>query len=106
DLPEAPAVALGGELRHRIRRDREGGEVLSLWQRAVGSIQRGRGSEDHALDALVTSRQQHVQCADDVRRVAGQGVLDGPGDRGERRLVEDESASANGGMCAFVALYV
>ena len=103
DAAEADAVALGGELRDAVRRDRIGVRGLHARELARVAVDRGGRREDDAADALVARRQQDVQRPLDVDGARRQRVLDGAGDGRKRAEVEDELDAAGRVVHALVA---
>lgn len=106
DLMKRAAVALGGQLCHRVGTDRQRRHVLALRQLGVRAVGRRRRREDDPPHPLVACGEQDVQGADHVRGITGQRVLDRAGYRGESGLMEDEVATANRVVHALVALDV
>src|ERR687891_1305812 len=100
---EADAVALGGELRDPVRRDRIRRHRLAQRQlRPVPVDRRGRREDDPA-DALVARGEQHVERALDVDRARRERILDRARNRSEGAEVEDELDASYRVMHALVA---
>src|SRR5581483_11598422 len=100
---EADAVALGGELRDSVGRDRIGEERLAHGKVGLRSVHRRRGGEDDAPNALVPGGEEDVQRSFDVHGARRQRVLDGARDRSERAEVIDDLPAADRVVYALVA---
>src|SRR5919197_239910 len=103
DAAEAHAVALGGELRDRVGRDRVGRLRLDARQRARVPVHRRARRDDHAAHALVARGEEDVERALDVHRARRQRVLHGARHGRQCALVEDDLDAARRGVHALVA---
>ena len=103
DAVEADAVALRGELRHRVGRDRVGLLRLGARQGPGVAVDRRRRGVDDAAHVLVARREQDVQRPLDRDRARRQRILHRARHRRQRALVEDELDAANRVVDALVA---
>ena len=103
DAREADAVALGGEFRDAVRRQRIGWRRLGHRQLAAGAVDRGARGVHDASHSFVAGREQHVERALDVDGARRQRILHRPRDRPEGAQVEHDLDAAYGVVHAFVA---
>ena len=103
DAGEGDAVALGGELRNPVGRDRVERALLAGRSLTARPVDRGRRGEDDPAHPLVAGGEQDVQRALDVDRARGERVLNRARYRAERAEVEDDLGAADGVVDPLVA---